>query len=236
MGIIAQAIELEKTYCFGETKVHALRNVTISLKSDTFYAVIGKSGSGKSTLLHTLSGLDKPDSGEVRIGQNDIYHLNDDELSKLRRKNFGIVFQNYNLLPEFTVKENILMPLYLDGSKGDKGYIKKIIIILGLKDLLRKYPAQLSGGEQQRVAIARALVMKPKILFADEPTGNLDKNTGNEVLNLLLISAKKLHQTIFLVTHDLDIANKADVVVQIEDGRIVEMRDTNECDQEDFEI
>lgn len=220
MGIILRTNQLEKIYSSGENAVHALKHVDISIEEGTFNAIIGKSGSGKSTLLHVISGLDHPTSGEVFLEGENIHAMTDKELSALRRQKFGFVFQSYNLLSEFCVEENIKMPLFLDKRPCDEAYIEEIMKSLGILEKRYKFPDELSGGQQQRVALARALANKPRIIFADEPTGNLDKKTGEEVLELLIDTKKRFQQTILLVTHDLDIARLADRVIQIEDGEI----------------
>ncbi|MFY9214852.1 MAG: ABC transporter ATP-binding protein, partial [Tissierellaceae bacterium] len=190
-----------------------------------FYAIIGKSGSGKSTLLHILGALDKPSGGKLYLEGSSVFDLKDSELAVLRRRRIGFVFQAFNLLQEHTVLENILMPIHLDGNDHDEDHFEKVISSLGIQDKLSYYPDELSGGERQRVAIARALVSKPAIVLADEPTGNLDEKTGQEVIELIKASAKEFGQTIILVTHDLDIAREADVVITISDGRIVSIED-----------
>ena len=186
-----------------------------------FYAIIGRSGSGKSTLLHILGGLDRPTSGEVLVDGKDICAMNDEQMAIFRRRHMGFVFQQFNLLEEYNVKNNILMPLKLDGRKADPAFYEEVIATLGLKEKVRKFPSELSGGEQQRVAIARSVLAKPRLIIADEPTGNLDKKTGEEVLELLTTCAAKFGQTLIVVTHDPEIARKADVVICIEDGLIV---------------
>lgn len=224
MSVILKAENLVKTYDMGETKVQAVRGISLEIEENTFYSIIGKSGSGKSTLLHLLSGFDKPTDGTVLLDGVNLHKMKDKELSEIRRRKFGFVFQSYNLLPEFCVEENVKMPLYLDNVKEDKSYIEEIMTKLGIIDLRLKFPCQLSGGEQQRVAIARALAAKPRILFADEPTGNLDQKSGQEVLELLQDTRKEFGQSILLVTHDLEIASLADQVIHIQDGIIVEER------------
>ncbi len=221
MGIILEAKHLFKTYDMGETKVHAIRGVDLQIQRGKFYAIIGKSGSGKSTLLHLLSGLDEPTKGQVLIDKVDIQSMKDTKLSKMRREKMGFVFQSYNLLPEYCVEENIKMPLYLAGRREDKKYIKYIMEKLGIMDLRLKFPSQLSGGEQQRVAIGRALAAKPSLVFADEPTGNLDQRTGKEVLQILQSLQKEFRQTILLVTHDREVAGLADQIIRMRDGVIL---------------
>lgn len=220
MGIILRTNQLEKVYGSGENAVHALKHVELSIEEGTFNVIIGKSGSGKSTLLHVISGLDSPTEGEVFLEGENIHSLTDKELSALRRKKFGFVFQSYNLLSEFCVEENIKMPIFLDNQLCDEAYIEEIMKSLGILEKRYKFPDELSGGQQQRVAIARALANKPRIIFADEPTGNLDKKTGEEVIGLFSKMQKQFHQTILLVTHDMDIARLADRLIQIEDGEI----------------
>lgn len=221
MSIILEAKNIHKIYRMGEQKVHALRCVDLSIEGGRFYAVIGKSGSGKSTLLHVLSGLDEPTEGKVLLGGKELYALSDDKLSKMRRRKIGFVFQAYNLLPEFCVEENIRMPLYIDGAEGDNVYLKQLISKLGIREILSKFPSQLSGGEQQRVAVARAMAAKPAIVFADEPTGNLDQKNGREVMRLFKMAQEMFGQTVVLVTHDLEIAKMADCVIRMQDGVIL---------------
>lgn len=226
MGIILRAENIEKVYGKGELQVKALRPSNIEIEDGIFYAIIGKSGSGKSTLLHILGGLDKPTGGKLYLEGKSVFDLKDSELALLRRRRIGFVFQAYNLLQEHTVMENILMPIYLDGKQPDIEHFEEVIQSLQIGEKLSYYPDELSGGERQRVAIARALVSKPAIVLADEPTGNLDETTGNEVLKLIRETAKKFNQTIILVTHDLDIANQADRVITIADGRISSIEDS----------
>lgn len=220
MGVILSAKNLQKIYSMGEVKVPAVKDISLDIEKGYFYAIIGRSGSGKSTLLHLLSGFDKPTKGTVSIGGKNIHKMRDVQLSAMRREKMGFVFQSYNLLPEFCVEENIRMPLYLNHEKADKGYIRRLMEILGIYELRLKFPGQLSGGEQQRAAIARALAARPDIIFADEPTGNLDQQSGRDVLRLLKIMKKELGQTIVLVTHDMEIAQTADRVIEIQDGMI----------------
>ena len=202
---------LYKTYNEGsENEVHALKPLDISIEEGVFYAIIGRSGSGKSTLLQILGGLDRPSGGKLYIEDKSIFDLSNNELCRLRRQRIGFVFQAYNLLEEHTVKENILMPLHLDGRDIEPEFLKELVEALEISDKLDRYPDQLSGGEQQRVAIARALASKPAILLADEPTGNLDPKTGDQVLRHLKALAARFHQTILLVTHDMEIAGMAD--------------------------
>ncbi len=221
MNKLLEAVNLQKTYSSGEVQTHALRGIEFTFFSNRFYAVTGKSGSGKSTLLHLLSGMETPTKGEVLYRSQNLGIMKDAELSKLKRQKFGFVFQSYNLLPELCVLENIMLPADLDRQKLNKTYIRKILSAMGIQDKIRKYPSQLSGGEQQRTAIARALVNKPEIIFADEPTGNLDQQNGQAVIELLAKLRKHFQQTIILVTHDKDIAAYADEIVHIQDGQIV---------------
>lgn len=218
---IVKAQNLVKTYGTGEAEVHALNDVNVSINNGKFVAIIGTSGSGKSTLLNMLGGLDYPTSGEVIIDGESIFNLKDEALTVFRRKKIGFVFQNYNLVPVLNVYENIVLPVQLDGGEVDKEHFNKIVEELGISSKLENLPSQLSGGQQQRVAIARALVSKPAIILADEPTGNLDKKTSNDVLDLLKRTSNQFNQTIIMITHDDDIANKADQVIRIEDGKIV---------------
>lgn len=219
--IILQTRELTKVYGRGETEVHALDGVNLSVEKGEFLAVVGTSGSGKSTLLHMLGGLDKPTAGSVMVDGNELSEMTDDELTIFRRRNIGFVFQNYNLVPMMNVQENILLPVGLDGKEADPAYTDEIIKILGLSDKLCRLPNKLSGGQQQRVAIARALAAKPAILLADEPTGNLDSKTSQDVLGLLKVTSQRFHQTMVIITHNEEIAQMADRIVRIEDGQIV---------------
>lgn len=221
MTKLLEAADLHKVYSSGEAKTHALRGVNYTFYDNRFYAVIGKSGSGKSTLLHLISGMEIPTEGSVLYRSQNIGNMKDAELSKLKRQKFGFVFQAYNLLPELCVLENIMLPADLDKQKADKTYVKEILHTLGIQDKIRKYPSQLSGGEQQRVAIARALINKPEIIFADEPTGNLDQQNGSAVIDLLVKLRRQFRQTIILVTHDKDIAAYADEIIHIRDGLII---------------
>ena len=217
---------LYKTYNEGnENEVHALKPLDISVEEGVFYAIIGRSGSGKSTLLQILGGLDRPSGGKLYIEDKSIFDLSNNELCRLRRQRIGFVFQAYNLLEEHTVKENILMPLHLDGREIEPEFLNELVEALEISDKLDRYPDQLSGGEQQRVAIARALASKPAILLADEPTGNLDPKTGDQVLRHLKALAARFHQTILLVTHDMEIAGMADRVIRLHNGEIVETKD-----------
>lgn len=217
---------LYKTYNEGsENEVHALKPLDISIEEGIFYAIIGRSGSGKSTLLQILGGLDRPSGGKLYIEDKSLFDLSNNELCRLRRRRIGFVFQAYNLLEEHTVKENILMPLHLDGRDADSEFFNELVEALEIKDKLDRYPDQLSGGEQQRVAIARALVSKPAIILADEPTGNLDPKTGDQVLRHLKALAARFHQTILLVTHDMEIAGMADRVIRLHNGEVVETKE-----------
>ncbi|MBQ8904950.1 MAG: ABC transporter ATP-binding protein [Ruminococcus sp.] len=212
---------LSKTYGNGENAVYALRSCNISFAEKKFTAIVGTSGSGKSTLLHLLGGLDTPTSGEVFYDDVSILKLDDSKLSTFRRQNIGFVFQFFELVPELTAKENILLPLMLDNAKEDKTYFTQLTQTLGISDRLSHYPSQLSGGQQQRVAIARALINKTKVLLCDEPTGNLDEKSSKEVINLLKKLQTEYGQTIIMVTHDMNIAGCADTIVRIEDGMII---------------
>lgn len=212
---------LKKYYGSGETMTRALDGVDISVENGEFVAIVGTSGSGKSTLLHMLGGLDKPTEGKVFIADKDIFSLKNDELTIFRRRNIGFVFQSYNLIPTLNVYENIVLPIGLDGGKIDEPYIENIIAILGLKEKIHNLPSQLSGGQQQRAAIARALATKPAIILADEPTGNLDAGTSVDVMGLLKTTSEKFSQTIVMITHNEEIAQTADRIIRIEDGRII---------------
>ena len=218
---ILECKNLTKEYLSGENVVKAVDNVTINFEQGEFCAITGPSGSGKSTFLHVLSSLENPTSGEVRYGEKSLSSYNDNQLSILRRRRFGFVFQAYNLVQELTGYENILLPVMLDNKKPDEEYLNKIIDILGIEDRLHHLPSALSGGQQQRIAIARALANRPSILFADEPTGNLDGKSGREVLSLLKYVSKQLGVTLILVTHDLHVAEQAERILTIEDGKIV---------------
>lgn len=218
---IIECKNLTKEYLSGENVVKAVDNVTAAFEQGEFCAITGPSGSGKSTFIHMLSSLEYPTSGEVVYGGKKLSDYNDNQLSILRRRRFGFVFQSYNLVQELTGYENILLPVMLDKKKPDEEYIEKIINILGIEDRLEHLPSALSGGQQQRIAIARALANKPSILYADEPTGNLDGKSGREVLSLLKYAAKELGTTLILVTHDLHVAEQADRILSIEDGKIV---------------
>lgn len=218
---IIRAENLSKIYGEKGTEIKAVDNMNFSVNKGEFVAIIGASGSGKSTLLNLLGGIDAPSDGKVLIDGEDIFNLNDDKLSELRRVKIGFVFQNYNLIPVLTVEENINMPILLDDKKPDKEYIDELIKMLGLEERKDHFPNQLSGGQQQRVSIGRALSNKPSIILADEPTGNLDKKNGNEVITLLSKAIKKYSQTLIVITHDMEIANLADRIIHIEDGKIV---------------
>ena len=218
---IIECTNLTKEYLSGENVVKAVDDVTVSFEQGEFCAITGPSGSGKSTFLHMLSSLEYPTSGYVTYGDKKLSDYNDNQLSILRRRRFGFVFQSYNLVQELTGYENILLPIMLDKKKTDEEYLEKIIKILGIEDRVEHLPSALSGGQQQRIAIARALANKPAILFADEPTGNLDGKSGREVLSLLKFASKELGVTLILVTHDLHVAEQADRILTIEDGKIV---------------
>lgn len=218
---ILQTCDLKKIYGKGETAVHALDGVNLNVEKGEFVAIVGTSGSGKSTLLHMLGGLDRPTSGTVIVDGKELNSLKDEALTIFRRRKIGFVFQNYNLVPVLNVMENIVLPIQLDGKKVDKGYVKEVVKMLGLEPKLENLPNNLSGGQQQRVAIARALASKPAIMLADEPTGNLDSKTSQDVLGLLKVTSERFAQTIVMITHNEEIAQMADRIVRIEDGRIV---------------
>ena len=215
-------VNLKKVYGSGENEVRALDGVNLSVEKGEFVAVVGTSGSGKSTLLHMLGGLDRPTSGSVTVDGKEIFSLKDEALTIFRRRKIGFVFQNYNLVPVLNVYENIVLPVQLDGVSTDKDYIDSIIETLGIRSKLNNLPNNLSGGQQQRVAIARALASKPAIILADEPTGNLDSKTSQDVLGLLKVTGQKFAQTIVMITHNEEIAQLADRIIRIEDGKIVE--------------
>lgn len=218
--IILKAEHLVKTYGSGETAVKALDDVSLEVSKGEFVAIVGQSGSGKSTLLHMLGAMDYPDSGTLTVDGEDVFSMNDDALAQYRCRKAGFVFQFFNLLPVMTAKENILIPLSLDGQKADEAYLNEIAETMGIADRLSHYPHQLSGGQQQRVAIARAMISKPAVILADEPTGNLDSASGNEILSLLKTTIKKYDQTLILITHDMNVAEKADRIITIKDGKI----------------
>lgn len=224
MMAVLQTIDLKKYYGEGENQVKALDGICLEIEEGKFTAIVGTSGSGKSTLLHMLGGLDTPTYGRVIVGGKDISKMKPDELTIFRRRRIGFVFQNYNLVPILNVYENIILPIELDGNRPDKGYIDNIITLLELEKKLTSMPNNLSGGQQQRVAIARALATKPAIILADEPTGNLDSKTSQDVLGLLKLTGNKLNQTIVMITHNDEIAQMADRIIRIEDGKIVESR------------
>lgn len=218
---LLQTSNLKKTYGSGDATVHALDGVSFSVDKGEFVAIVGTSGSGKSTLLHMLGGLDRPTSGDVTVDGQKLFSLKDDDLTVFRRRKIGFVFQNYNLVPSLNVYENIVLPIQLDGNTPDAEYINSIVETLGLGSKLKNLASNLSGGQQQRVAIARALSTKPAIILADEPTGNLDSKTSMDVLKLLKMTSEKYSQTIVIITHDEQLAQMADRIVRIEDGRIV---------------
>ena len=218
---ILQTRALKKYYGGGDTLVKALDGVDLSVEEGEFVAIVGTSGSGKSTLLHMLGGLDRPTSGTVTVEGKNIFSLKDEALTIFRRRKIGFVFQAYNLVPVLSVYDNIVLPIQLDGGRVDRGHIQGIIHALGLEEKLSSLPGQLSGGQQQRVAIARALATKPAILLADEPTGNLDSATSQDVLSLMKTMSRTFRQTMVMITHNEEIAQLADRIVRIEDGRIV---------------
>ena len=218
---ILETKDLRKVYGSGDTEVRALDGVDLTVEKGEFVAVVGTSGSGKSTLLHMLGGLDRPTGGTVTVDGKELSAMRDEELTIFRRRKIGFVFQNYNLVPVLNVYENIVLPIQLDGGTVDQGYVDQIIQALGLESKLNNLPSQLSGGQQQRVAIARALATKPAILLADEPTGNLDSKTSQDVLGLMKVTGQKFAQTMVMITHNEGLAQMADRIVRIEDGRIV---------------
>lgn len=222
---ILETKDLRKVYGTGDTAVRALDGVDLTIEQGEFVAIVGTSGSGKSTLLHMLGGLDRPTSGSVTVDGKDIFSLKDEALTIFRRRKIGFVFQSYNLVPVLNVQENIVLPIQLDGRRVDKAFVRQIVRTLGLEERLEALPSQLSGGQQQRVAIARALAAAPAIILADEPTGNLDSRTSQDVLGLLKITSQKFSQTIVMITHNEEIAQMADRILRIEDGRIVSGRD-----------
>lgn len=224
---ILESKNIKKYYGKGENLVKALDGINITIDKGEFVAIVGTSGSGKSTLLHMLGGLDRASEGEIIIENNNIFNMNDEELTIFRRRNVGFVFQNYNLVPILNVYENIVLPIELDGCSIDEKYINEIVDTLGLTSKINQLPNNLSGGQQQRVAIARALSTKPSIILADEPTGNLDSKTEQDVLGLLKITSKKFSQTIIIITHNEQIAQMADRIVRIEDGKVVNRGENN---------
>lgn len=221
MNVILETKELCKYYGEGENLVKAADYVNIQIKQREFVTIVGKSGSGKSTLLHMLGALDRPTSGQVLLAGRDISEFSDDELAKIRRRRIGFVFQAFNLIPSLNVWENTVLPLGLDGRAVDEEFVQDILKTLGLEEKAKNMPNTLSGGQQQRTAIARAIAAKPSIILADEPTGNLDTKTGDEVMALLKFSAKKYGQTLVVITHNEDIAQMADRTIVMEDGRVV---------------
>ena len=225
---ILEAKDLRKIYGSGDTEVRALDGVNLRVANGEFVAVVGTSGSGKSTLLHMLGGLDRPTSGQVIVDGKDIFSLKDEALTIFRRRKIGFIFQNYNLVPVLNVYENMILPIQLDGAQPDSAYIQQIVQTLGLESKLQSLPNNLSGGQQQRVAIARALAAKPAIILADEPTGNLDSRTSQDVMGLLKITGQKFSQTIVMITHNEEIAQMADRIIRIEDGRICARRNDND--------
>ena len=217
---ILQTQALKKYYGSGNTEVHALDGVDLSVETGEFVSIVGTSGSGKSTLLHMLGGLDRPTSGKVYVDSQDIFALRDDALTIFRRRKIGFVFQSYNLVPVLNVYENIVLPIELDGNPVDQDYVRQIISVLGLDAMQTRLPSQLSGGQQQRVVLARALATKPAIILADEPTGNLDSRTSQDVLSLMKVTSTQFGQTIVMITHNEEIAQLSDRIIRIEDGKI----------------
>ncbi|CEN87143.1 ABC transporter ATP-binding protein [Paraclostridium sordellii] len=216
-----KTIDLRKIYGKDDSEVKAIDGINLEIEPHKFTAIIGQSGSGKSTLLHCMAGLDKPTSGKVLMDDLDLYTLNDDKLSRIRCEEFGFIFQSYNLIPVINVYDNIVLPISISGKKVDKDYIEDLIIKLGIKSQVKKFPNELSGGQQQRVAIARALANKPSIIFADEPTGNLDSKTTKEVIDILKFCVNEYKQTLVMITHNDEIANSADNIITIRDGKII---------------
>lgn len=221
MSIILETRNISKTYKNGSVEVKALKNCTVCFEKGEFVAIVGKSGSGKSTLLKLLGTTEVPDDGEILLNGESILHLTDRKVSQLRRRQIGFVYQDYNLLPEFTAYENIILPIRLDGKTPDKDKIEELMQVLGILSCKDKFPGEMSGGEQQRVAIARAIAIQPAVILADEPTGNLDCENSNEVVTLMRKAAKMYHQTIIMVTHDMQTADYADRVIRIQDGEIL---------------
>lgn len=223
---VVKTNHLTKTYGEGENLVHAVDDVNLTIEDNEFVTIVGTSGSGKSTLLNLLGGLDRPTSGKIEISGKQLEYLSEEELTIFRRRNFGFVFQQYNLVPILSVYENIVLPIQLDGNTVDEPFVDEVIRTLGLKGRESRLPSMLSGGQQQRVAIARALAAKPAIILADEPTGNLDSKSSQDVLGLLKQSAKKFNQTVIMITHNDQIAQLADRVIRIEDGKLFDVQIT----------
>ena len=219
---ILETIDLEKYYGSEPNIIRALDGVSLTIAAGEFVAIVGTSGSGKSTLLNMIGGLDVPTSGKVIVDGKDLSSMNDEQLTIFRRRKIGFVFQNYNLVPVLNVYENIVLPVELDGDSVDKKFMQDVVRMLALEDKLNSMPNNLSGGQQQRVAIARALVSKPAIILADEPTGNLDSRTSNDVLGLLKVTSQEFHQTLVMITHNNELAQLADWIVRIEDGKIAQ--------------
>lgn len=218
---ILEVKNLVKTYGKGNTLVHALNDVSFTIDKGEFVAIIGASGSGKSTLLHILGGVDRPTSGKVMVGNKDVYKLNENDLAIFRRRQVGLIYQFYNLIPILNVTENITLPILLDSKKVDDEYLNELVNTLGLANRINHLPNELSGGEQQRVSIGRALMNRPDLLLADEPTGNLDTKNSKEIIELLKLSNKKYNQTIIMITHDPSLAKEADRIITIQDGKII---------------
>lgn len=220
MSVILSARDIHKVYHTASGDVPALRGINCDFEEGVFCAIIGRSGSGKSTLLHILGGLDRPTGGQVLVDGKDICSMKDEQMAIFRRRHMGFVFQQYNLLEEYNIRNNICMPLKLDKRKPDPAFFDEVVGTLGLEGKMNKYPSELSGGEQQRAAIARSVLARPELIIADEPTGNLDKKTGDEVMSLLTGCAARFGQTLIVVTHDPELAARADRIVRIEDGRL----------------
>ena len=218
---ILKVENLKRVYGTGASKVVALDNVSFTVEKGEFVSIVGASGSGKSTLLHLIGGVDRPTSGKVFINDEDIYKLNNDDLAIFRRRQIGLIYQFYNLIPILNVEENMTLPILLDGKSVDKNYLKELIDILGLERRINHLPNELSGGQQQRVSIGRALISRPDIILADEPTGNLDSKASREIMDLLRLSNEKYGQTIIMITHDMNLAKTADRIITLEDGHIV---------------
>lgn len=225
MNVILEAKDIVKTYGYEDNKIYATNHIDLQIEEGSFIVIVGRSGSGKSTLLHILAGLVKPTKGEVYLEGKSLYEMNDHTLTRFRRRRMGFVFQFFNLISTQNVLENIVLPIHLDDGEIDDDYLNEIINLLGLEEKKNSFIYELSGGQQQRVALARALASKPAIIFADEPTGNLDAKSFKEVVDLLKIAQRKYHETVILVTHDQEIASIADRVITIEDGKIIQ--DTN---------
>jgi putative ABC transport system ATP-binding protein len=224
---ILKTVNLCKAYGSAEARIEALKNANLSVNKGEFVAIVGASGSGKSSLLHLLGGVDRPTDGQVIINGVELYTKSEEELALFRRREIGFIFQSYNLIPVLTAEENIKLPMLLEGKKADENYVEELMGILGLTERRRHLPSELSGGQQQRTAIGRALINKPSIILADEPTGNLDSKSSKEIVDLLTFSVRKYNQTLVMITHDINVAQRADRVVKIEDGLLLQQKEAD---------